>query len=448
MSINLPPEILAFKLLKTVNKTKHQKTLVLTGVNFSNKETIYEDMKQSLMKFIGNSTENSVHIGSNVKLEPEFLAKHERELFKAGYVKQPYGGNMRNLHVGSCTENGGQNCGLMHMGKKRNPVGMNGKLLKCKSCGSYRHLVAECPDSWENMEKNTRETKHYYVLNQRNSEKRISKGLKMFEPEEVNIPPKVAELSAEMSSLKTEIRRLEAEIIADKNRKREAEIIADKDRKQEAEIIADKDRKQEEQTRRFLESMVEELQQRILKLEKEKQLAQEEKGYGIYQKEVFIRDLQKEQEVTVKRNMELMLFILLRDNLSSGFEKPSLKERIIQANQKNKLEEMNVEKLKGMINELKVIQEYVEETKQAILGIHKSVSEREAGIGTMIDMIKPEKKHCSYSILRKWVFVVETEKQVNQAIEILEMNGANKNRLYYIHNQLSQHILKDADFLV
>ena len=153
MSINLPPEILAFKLLKTVNITKHQKMLVLTGVNFSNKETIYEDMKQSLRKFIGNSTENSVHIGSNVELEPEFLAKHERELFKAGYVKQPYSGNMRNLHGGSWTENGGQNCGLMHMGKKRNPVGMNGKLLKCKSCGSYRHLVAECPDSWENMEK-------------------------------------------------------------------------------------------------------------------------------------------------------------------------------------------------------------------------------------------------------------------------------------------------------
>ena len=75
MSINLPPEILAFKLLKTVNITKHQKMLVLTGVNFSNKETIYEDMKQSLRKFIGNSTENSVHIGSNVKTGARILSK-------------------------------------------------------------------------------------------------------------------------------------------------------------------------------------------------------------------------------------------------------------------------------------------------------------------------------------------------------------------------------------
>ena len=219
MSINLPPEILAFKLLKTVNITKHQKMLVLTGVNFSNKETIYEDMKQSLRKFIGNSTENSVHIGSNVKLEPEFLAKYERELFKAGYVKQPYGGNMRNLHGGSCTENGGQKCGLMHMGKKRNPVGMNGKLLKCKSCGSYRHLVAECPDSWENMEKKNVSKKDLNLilpcvkggicsdegLTQSENKGELQVGL------EINhsIP---GELSAEISRLNNEIKCLKDEI--------------------------------------------------------------------------------------------------------------------------------------------------------------------------------------------------------------------------------------------
>ena len=219
MSINLPPEILAFKLLKTVNITKHQKMLVLTGVNFSNKETIYEDMKQSLRKFIGSSTENSVHIGSNVKLEPEFLAKYERELFKAGYVKHPYGGNMRNLHGGSCTENGGQKCGLMHMGKKRNPVGMNGKLLTCKSCGSYRHLVAECPDSWENMEKKNVSKKDLNLkspcvkgsicsdqgLTQSENKGELQVGLEMNH----SVP---SELSAEISRLNNEIKCLKDEI--------------------------------------------------------------------------------------------------------------------------------------------------------------------------------------------------------------------------------------------
>ena len=39
------------------------------------------------------------------------------------------------------------------MKKKLNPLGLDGKMLLCKSCKSYRHLETECPDSWENMMK-------------------------------------------------------------------------------------------------------------------------------------------------------------------------------------------------------------------------------------------------------------------------------------------------------
>ena len=34
-----------------------------------------------------------------------------------------------------------------------NPVGSNGQVLTCIACGSFRHLLNECPDSWENLEK-------------------------------------------------------------------------------------------------------------------------------------------------------------------------------------------------------------------------------------------------------------------------------------------------------
>ena len=34
-----------------------------------------------------------------------------------------------------------------------NPNGSDGKTLLCVACGSYRHLIANCPDSWENMSK-------------------------------------------------------------------------------------------------------------------------------------------------------------------------------------------------------------------------------------------------------------------------------------------------------
>ena len=32
-----------------------------------------------------------------------------------------------------------------------NPIGGDGRSLLCKACGSYRHLIKDCPDSWENQ---------------------------------------------------------------------------------------------------------------------------------------------------------------------------------------------------------------------------------------------------------------------------------------------------------
>ena len=39
------------------------------------------------------------------------------------------------------------------VGKRINPPGSDGCLLKCYSCGSFRHLLDKCPDSWENLGK-------------------------------------------------------------------------------------------------------------------------------------------------------------------------------------------------------------------------------------------------------------------------------------------------------
>ena len=35
--------------------------------------------------------------------------------------------------------------------KKINPTGRDGEVLKCKSCRSFRHLLDDCLDSWEDM---------------------------------------------------------------------------------------------------------------------------------------------------------------------------------------------------------------------------------------------------------------------------------------------------------
>ena len=41
----LPSEILAFKPLKKANISKEEKMLVLTGMNYANKNTLYEKAK-------------------------------------------------------------------------------------------------------------------------------------------------------------------------------------------------------------------------------------------------------------------------------------------------------------------------------------------------------------------------------------------------------------------
>ena len=35
--------------------------------------------------------------------------------------------------------------------KKVNPMGADGQRKTCVSCGSFRHMLSDCPDSWENM---------------------------------------------------------------------------------------------------------------------------------------------------------------------------------------------------------------------------------------------------------------------------------------------------------
>ena len=55
--------------------------------------------------------------------------------------------------------------------KNINPLGPDGRPLTCKSCGSYRHLLPACPDSWENMAKvNIAGEKHAVLFTGYNTE--------------------------------------------------------------------------------------------------------------------------------------------------------------------------------------------------------------------------------------------------------------------------------------
>ena len=83
--MSLPSEFLAFKLLKKANIIKEERLLVLTGMNYDNKSTLYDEAKVSLKKFKGD--ESVQKDKSSIKLEPAYLAENEEALLAVGYVR-------------------------------------------------------------------------------------------------------------------------------------------------------------------------------------------------------------------------------------------------------------------------------------------------------------------------------------------------------------------------
>ena len=54
LKINLPQEILAFKILGKANISREMRLMVLSGINFADNDTMYEQAKGSLRKFAGD----------------------------------------------------------------------------------------------------------------------------------------------------------------------------------------------------------------------------------------------------------------------------------------------------------------------------------------------------------------------------------------------------------
>ena len=141
--MRLPSEILAFKLLRNSKISDKDKMLVLTGMDYEERDTLYEQAKRSLKKFKGDEIKSE-----NIKFEPAFLAENEEALMAAGYVKRGFrrrGNNFR----GNNFRGYGRGSGFSSSprGKQINPTGPDGNLLKCKSCSSYRHMSDRCPDN-------------------------------------------------------------------------------------------------------------------------------------------------------------------------------------------------------------------------------------------------------------------------------------------------------------
>ena len=69
LNVKLSPQIVALKLLRKANLCKHERMIVLAGVNLANKENMYEEAKHSLLKY-GYLLEGKVGMVPYVRSEP------------------------------------------------------------------------------------------------------------------------------------------------------------------------------------------------------------------------------------------------------------------------------------------------------------------------------------------------------------------------------------------
>ena len=142
--MKLAPEVLAFRLLKKAHLTRAEKLLILTGMDFENKPALYEQAKKALIKF-----KDCFSISSASNCEGKSVSQRKREKSQ----------NRQGNDIQSTIKANGV------VRKKINPSGADGKILKCLSCGSFLHLLDDCPDSWENIaKKKNMGSKHRTVL--------------------------------------------------------------------------------------------------------------------------------------------------------------------------------------------------------------------------------------------------------------------------------------------
>lgn len=209
--ITLPPEILGFKLLRGAGLTKEERALVLSGIDYEKRESLYEQATKSLKKFkgegghSGSSSEFGAGCSSfggdvTIKTEPAFYTGmrgnfprtpgaygQNRPSNRGNYgwrggrpsVNNPWRG-MRHGASGNDSWRGYRGSGMsrgtsytpstswrgssdnnsgkswrsgLEGEKPTNKIGMDHQPLQCACCKSIYHFIKDCPDTWESLKK-------------------------------------------------------------------------------------------------------------------------------------------------------------------------------------------------------------------------------------------------------------------------------------------------------
>ena len=182
LGINNPNDkVLAMDLMITADLSSTEFMMIRTVANVTegdNKryQTVKQKMREIFSKLENNNTNKDVLLTNSKteddiqKLDEAYIAKgwkppkHNKQYQKGQnryQNKKKYKNTQNTQNTHSTT--GNQTSKQIFMKKRENPLGPNGKPLKCKGCKAITHFLAECPDAMENRQNKKYQT--VYVMN-------------------------------------------------------------------------------------------------------------------------------------------------------------------------------------------------------------------------------------------------------------------------------------------
>ena len=152
--ITFNDNVKAFMLLKKAKLSDIDYKMVMTGVNVKksyDKAELYQVVKERMLDVLSNV------MGQVTGQSEAFVTNHDHDVLVANGWRPPRRGNFKTYQKVPSSDNSRDKW----TSKGLNPVGASGKRLLCHSCGSNKHLLKDCQDSYENKKKQDRRGKEF-----------------------------------------------------------------------------------------------------------------------------------------------------------------------------------------------------------------------------------------------------------------------------------------------
>ena len=186
-------KLLALNLIATAELDETQYSLIMSVADISNEDKKrYECVKQKMRDIFGGNINNiakdnkdEIFLSENYSESNDDILKTQEEAFLARGWQPPnkrfqnrkfnkgryqnYGN--KNVHSGAS-----ENKGNYMKTRKQNPLGPDGKPLRCKGCKATTHFLKDCPDSYENKKTYGKPRKYqtaYMVNEQTQAEEKV-----------------------------------------------------------------------------------------------------------------------------------------------------------------------------------------------------------------------------------------------------------------------------------